>query len=567
MANEPFPGAILTTAGQELRGRPTALLPWTTRLRHWLVTQPATAAATVAIAFAAGWGLPFLLRRLVRFVFQRRTDPDFAGHPRAPHGSFLATAAVCVASFSAVITGPSFRLFDAESFGQFYDYQMASLLAGRLDVPEAALSSESFLHDGKFYGYFGPTPALLRLPFALAGLGFGRLSRLYMVLYYAGALIAAYALLIQASRWLSRRPTWPGRGSVVVLVGSAGLGSTLFFLGSRAYIYHEAILCGVLFALWSASASLRWLAEPTRHRWWLLALAGGVLSVHSRPPTGLFALGVLGLTAAALLVRSWQDGRRTTGGDPENLPARECLRWPLPAAVGLLAIGGVLSFNVLSYLKFRSFEGAQLRYHVQYHAERLAVTEGRNFHVANVPFGLANYFWRPGLLVRPTFPYVYIDGCDPAGFPGCRIDLAEKTLGLPYAMPALVLLSGFAVVTAVFRWPAARLPTGILVAGVLPMTLALLAAIAVSQRYTGDFVPFLVATGAFGVAALDAWVPAARRNLFGLASVLSVAGMLLTFAITLHYQGEGVWGVPDATRARYLALRHHADHFLGFSSP
>ena len=41
----------------------------------------------------------------------------------------------------------------------------------------------------------------------------------------------------------------------------------------------------------------------------------------------------------------------------------------------------------------------------------------------------------------------------------------------------------------------------------------------------------------------------------------------LTFAMTLHYQGAMVWGVPDDTKARYQALRKTADHLLGFPRP
>src|SRR5215470_16076828 len=47
---------------------------------------------------------------------------------------------------------------------EFYDAQAQSLLEGHIDVPADAIGPEAFVHGGKSYGYFGPTPALLRLP-------------------------------------------------------------------------------------------------------------------------------------------------------------------------------------------------------------------------------------------------------------------------------------------------------------------------------------------------------------------------------------------------------------------
>ena len=575
IVNQPFAGTLATSDGRRLQGLPFALFPWRLRVWHWLTTEPWSVLGAFVAAIAGAFWLPPALRRGFDHLTRRRPEPAFAGHSQPPHLAFAVTTALCTGVFISVITGFTFRLYQAEAFGQFYDHQAASLLAGRLDVPETALSSESFRFAGKYYGYFGPTPALLRLPFALTGVGFGQLSRSYMVAYYVACLAAVYALLVHAARLLSRRATWPARSEVALLVGSAGLGSTLFFVSSRAYIYHEAILCGAAFALWSAWSVLRWLAAPAEHRWWILALAGGILAVHARPPAGLFALTFLGCAAAALIVRRWlalpRSGRRTAEAgevDPGGPVASSRLRaLRTPFIVGLLAVLGVLSFNGLSYLKFKSFEGAPLRHHVQYHADRLANIGGSNFHLTNIPYGFASYCWRPNFVLRPTFPYFYIQGHDPGEYPGSRIDLAENTLALPYAMPPLVFLASVAGWCAIGRWPASRLALGTLAAGTLPMAAALCSAIAISQRYTADFVPFLVTAAAFGLTGIAILPKTARRFLHATTAVLAVAAMLITLAITLHYQGEGVWGVPDETRGLYQSLRQQFDAFLHRSHP
>ncbi len=591
IVNHRFNGNLATTRGAPLLGQPTALFPWHERLIRWVLGSPGSALGALALSLAAGLLTPLAQRHLARRAARHPPIPAVAAHTRPPHVTFAAVAIANGALFTAVVTGFTFRLFETESFGQFYDYQVAGLLQGRLDVPEAALGAESFVYDGKHYGYFGPTPALLRLPFALTGAGFGRLSRLSLLTAYLASLAGAYALLLVATRRLAGAGSWPARRHVVLLVGGAGLGSTLFFLASRAYLYHEAILWGVAFALGSTWGTLQWLDAPGRHRWWLLALAGGVLSVHARPPTGLFALGVLG-TAAAWI--AWGVGRArplrgravpalvTTGtqrrdaaatpagrsapSPPEpDAPAASALLVPL--AVGVLAVLGVLSFNGLSYLKFRSFDGAPLRYHVQYHPERIAAIEGRNFHPGNLPYGFANYTWRPNFTLRASFPFFFIHGCDPVLYPGARIDLAENVLPLPYSMPALVFLAGAGAWFGLYRWPAARTPLAVVAAGALPMALALCAAVAVSQRYTADFVPALIAAAAFGTAALTIPGHRTRRFLGLLAVTLTVLAAAVTLAITLHYQGEVVWGVPAEVTARYAEWRETVDRLFGIFRP
>ena len=74
------------------------------------------------------------------------------------------------------------RLLVTDTFGNFYDYQADAWLHGRWDVPEPALGGEAFVVDGKIYGYFGPTPALLRLPLVALGVAFGKLTRPLMAL-------------------------------------------------------------------------------------------------------------------------------------------------------------------------------------------------------------------------------------------------------------------------------------------------------------------------------------------------------------------------------------------------
>src|SRR5205807_6212140 len=51
--------------------------------------------------------------------------------------------------------------------GSFYDIQGRALLHGHLAVPQGSAGFEGFVVGGRTYVYFGPVPALLRLPVLL----------------------------------------------------------------------------------------------------------------------------------------------------------------------------------------------------------------------------------------------------------------------------------------------------------------------------------------------------------------------------------------------------------------
>jgi hypothetical protein len=232
----------------------------------------------------------------------------------------------------------------------------------------------------------------------------------------------------------------------------------------------------------------------------------------------------------------------------------------------ILAGAGVLSFNGMSYLKFRTFEGMPLRYNVQYDADRLARFDARNFHLVNVPFNVGTYVWRPDFVFRASFPFFYAKGVNPADFPGVKNDLAEFTVAMPYTMPATVLLAFLGSVMACALWPGARLPLVAIAVAALPMSLALFSAVVVSQRYTADFCPALLLAAAFGLQARELLPSPWRRAVGVFIVLLSLVSIFNTLAITLHYEGELVWGVPDDVKARYQGLRKIADGLLGLAA-
>jgi hypothetical protein len=195
---------------------------------------------------------------------------------------------------------------------------------------------------------------------------------------------------------------------------------------------------------------------------------------------------------------------------------------------------------------------------------RLERIEGRSFHLVNLSYNFDAYVLRPNVRLEAGFPWIYIGSKKPRrDFPRAKIDLPDFTLALPYAMPSLFLLATVGSLATAAAIPSTRAPVALLWLAVLPMTLALFAAVATAQRYTGDFCPFLILAGTFGLAGTEALPAASRRAAHGLLAATTIAAMAVTLALTLHYQGETLWGVPEEARRNYQMLRRNVDAFFG----
>jgi hypothetical protein len=463
------------------------------------------------------------------------------------HRSFMLAVGICTLGFVWLITAGSFELIHRESFGDFYDFQARSLLKGQLDVPPAALSGEGFYYGGKCYGYFGPGPALIRLPFVALGIAFGQMSRALMTGYFLGALVAAYLILNHLRSKLAGKAVSPSLSATLLLTFNVGLGSTFLFLASRAYIYHEAILACAAFALWSAYFTLRYL-EDRQFNSGLGALVFGFWAVHCRPTGGLFALSFLGLAALIAALASQKPF--------------------LPNAKRHIALAGLsaaafLSFCGVSYLKFHTFAGMPLRYNVQFLGDpgRLGRIEGKELHFENIRANADAYFLScTGVLTR-RFPYLRDQGLDTGRYPGIKYDMNEPILAIPFCMPGLTFLAliGFIIgpaIAAPFR-PA----LGALALAAAPMTVVLLMAVVSSQRYTADFIPIQIVAASAALAATERkrWGTPVRI----LAAMFLLASIFASFALALHFQGEEVWGVPDSTRTHYRELSRWFDRSFG----
>ncbi len=289
--------------------------------------------------------------------------------PRASPARRIARAGAVGAFLAAIVfalvvsDGGRTLLVEAPNASSFYDVQAESFLEGRWDVPRKPLAIEGFLVNGKVYEYFGPMPALLRLPVvAVTDDLDGRLGGISMLLGFGVAMLFTVRLLIRLRSMVrddapvSTFEAW----SVGVFTFVAGAGSTVVFLASRTWVFHEAVLWGVAWTLGAFEYVIAVTQKPTT-RGIVLAGVFTALALLSRVSVGLGPLIALGLVGAAFL---WSRSRQLVGG-----PERVDLRKVLPVLAAAVAVPVVL-YAYVNVSKFGSLYSVPFEQQFLAHLER-----------------------------------------------------------------------------------------------------------------------------------------------------------------------------------------------------
>lgn len=470
----------------------------------------------------------------------------------------LLTLTICIYATTWLLTYGSWYLPDYELLGEFYDHQAVSLILGRMDVPFEAIGFEAFTREEKHYGYFGITPALLRLPLTILFPDmFGRWARVSMLAGYIVTLIYGLMILrsIRESVTGNREPE-NGAARLLEVMHLLLIGTgTALFLASRSYVYHEALMWGSAFAVMSIAHLIRYVRT---HQLSQLVVAGiaAIAAVNSRPTVGmgpLFILGLMGLASLPIQLRLFKALLEVLGIG-QTQPG-----WGRVVAGSGLATTGLALMMAVNYAKFETLTSLPLHLHHEYNAERLAKTRGGQFMtLRSVRTTAHNYFHPSRIRVVPQFPYVYMTRHN-YRYPEVGLDLIEWYVGFPAWTPAFAVLTlgGIGLCfTRPFR--IARLP---LIGGSVSLLMILMAA-CLTHRYQHDFTPLLLVGSSVCIVWLST-IP--RRAAIG-------AGVLLPFvlysalagcAIALQYQRWIVWGVDEKERVEFQNWRRAIDSWFG----
>ncbi|HWE01995.1 MAG TPA: hypothetical protein VG326_06255 [Tepidisphaeraceae bacterium] len=489
---------------------------------------------------------------------------------------------IVLIAFCWMVTDGDFALFDAENFGQFYDGQAASLLAGHWDVPLPAISPEEYLHRGKFYGYFGFVPALPRMALnAFWPTMAGSWSRTSLLCGCAVTLCCCYALLLRARRWLGvvgplARREKIAYGFFLIL---AGLGSTTIYLGSRAFIYHEAIMWAVAWALAAFDQLLGYLMDGR-----LVRLAAACLLTFlcffCRISTGCGPL--FSLLLICLNIVAWHVPDRWTGILPPAKIFRGLTRWRTPPPLihagfaGMTTLAVAVAFVAVNHAKFGTFfDVSPMREYAMMAAEpgRYERSGGKWLRPGNVPTVLLAYTSMDAIAFDRSFPWIRLQR-ELVRLPGSHMDGAGGYSSVATALPVFVILafaSGGvlsrrrrAMAESSDQPPSNSASLSIVVLGSIAGLAPVLAFCAVDNRYLHEFIPLLILLSAFGVRAL--FTPRPTTTLKRLIPFLLIAlGLLQIYvncSFALVYQRSEVFGVPPQPRAQMLSWQRRIDGSL-----
>jgi hypothetical protein len=149
------------------------------------------------------------------------------------------------------------QVFVKEVLGGAYDSQAEHFLRGDVDVDVEAIAHEAMIVNGHVRMYFGPFPALLRVPLNfIYPTEYGKWSR---VSGFSAGLIALFAfaglvrMALRSSPVSSHARSWLGNACIL----GFALGSPLLLLLGNLSIYNEAIVWGLALSLAALFFGLR----------------------------------------------------------------------------------------------------------------------------------------------------------------------------------------------------------------------------------------------------------------------------------------------------------------------
>jgi hypothetical protein len=463
-----------------------------------------------------------------------------------------------MAGFSWLLMVEGWAPLQRQYYDNFFDVQARAFLDGRWDVPTGSVGFEGFLIGGRTYIYFGPWPALLRLPLLAVTDRFdGRLTTLSMLLAMVVLAIVAYRLSMTVRTFV--------RGDAAVtrkeVVATAALAFVVLtgpplWLGSAAIVHHEAIYWGLALTVATLDAAGRWLLRPTRLR--LCAVGAlGAAAISSRQSVGF------GIVAGLLLVVVVAGlGRFTAargGGDDEQLP-----RVPIGPTLAVCA-GLVVVAAIPNLARFGSPFGLPMDRQIETLAfaerrEFLAANDGSYFGLQFVPTTLLQYARPDALDLRTDFPWVDFPRDGPSVVGHVTFDDLDWASSVPVTIPALMVLAvpGVAWLARARRRHPGRWLAALWL-GTLAGAVGALTSGYVAHRYLADLMPIVLLPALTGAHVLLARAPSPRSSLARIGAVglvsLAAFGAWTNIALGIEYQRERGKIVPEEWRAELMRWR------------
>lgn len=473
--------------------------------------------------------------------------------------AWTAGATLPMAAFAWLLMVARWAPLQRQYYDNFFDLQARAFLDGRWDVPAGSVGFEGFLIDGRTYVYFGPWPALLRLPLlALTDRFDGRLTTLSMLLAMVVLAVATYRLSMTVRAFVRRDAAVTRREVVATAaLAVAVLTGPPLWLASSAVVHHEAIFWGLAFTVAALDAAGRWLLRPSGLR--LCAVGAlGAAALSSRQSVGLAVVAAL-----ALVLVDASIGRLNATRARRRVEASP--RLPIGSVAVVCAVLLVVA-AIPNLARFGNPVGPPMDRQIETSAfaerrEFLAANDGAYFGLQFVPTTLLQYARPDALDLRVDFPWVDYPRGGPTVVGDVTFDDLDWASSVPATMPVLVVLAvpgvAWFVRAARRRGPGrslAALWLGTWAAAGGALTIGY-----VAHRYLADLMPIVLLPALAGTHLLLARDPSAKRSwrragTAALAAALAF-GAWTTIALGVEYQRERGKIVPEEWRAELMRWR------------
>jgi hypothetical protein len=494
-----------------------------------------------------------------------------------------------------VVTLGSWDLFRPGFFGDFYDAQARALFHGHWYVPAGVVQIEGFLVKGHTYMYFGPFPALLRMPVLLVTSRLdGRLTELSIVLAVVVALVCTSRLAWKVRRAVSTAPVSMREAVLVAFsVAVVGTGSVFLFLASQAVVYNEDEAWGAALAIAAFDALVGFLLRPSTRR----LVVTAVLVTLDLLTRGSVGLGPLSAMAAVAVLHGvlWVRRRRAAGDAPAGPGADGRLAWiGIPDAATSPTFGVALAVSVVvalgAYAAVNDMKFGSL-FTVPFTAQvfarqdptlrrALAANGGSLLGLKFVPTALVQYLRPDALRFTRVYPF--------AAFPPLatvigHVRYATRTWAssVTSTMPAIVAAAAVGVWTVFGRRRGGQHGSGggvaalavlrIPLAGAAVGTVSSVAYAYIVERYLADWMPLLVLAGLAGlfvvVERTRTTTRARRRTVAAVGVALSLFGVAANLALSIANEGELTPTTPIASRVQFIDLQQRVDRDLWGDPP
>ncbi len=440
-------------------------------------------------------------------------------------------------------------------FSNFYEIQAHAFMHGHITVPKGSLSFEAFVHNGHQYLYFGPLPAILRIPIMAITHKFdGRMSAPSILVAWILFLTFTSLLVWRVRRMLGGNQHLSRREAAVLglFIASAGA-SVMVYLAALPWVYHEALAWSTSLAVGAFFAILGVVERHTTGR----VASAGILSagaILSRTTAGWACC----LTLLALAVLAASRGRNAR-------PAKSGARGLLLAGLLPFVLGIAVNWAKFSAPLFVPYKTQVWTTLSAHRRAALAHNAGGLFNINLLPTTLISYFRPDGIRFVGVFPFVTLPAKTPANYAGAYLDLAYRTGSVPDLMPLLFVLACWGVVLT-FRRRAgetlSRLRIPIL--GAASVTGGIMFVAYISPRYVVEFMPVLVLAGAIGLLDLTKRISSWKKNRYRVAmavmAALAVFGAIANTAVSAIAARDN-YGGP--TLASWIATQEAVSNFTG----